>query len=781
MRIWLHIGPDPLAADRLQRVLDTARADLATQGVLYPRSPGARNHTRLYMAITDPDDVDSLRHARGIETPERQLVLWDDVTRGLAEEVAKTRPQTMILSAHQFGTSLITPNAMHRLRALLTPLSDDIRILAHVDDPARMLIRRYGAQLREGRSRGLDLEQGLIGADSWWDAALSTHPVTDARIGQFGEVQGASHWLDLRRLEAEWNAVFGAGALHLRSIPRDFHTASAGGELRAAFDLGATPSAGAVRLPVPPAAAWQTRSRLFNDAMQRLLHARSDLDVPRPLWRKFLTDIKVAGDPIAPGSLSRLSDRFAADIRDLAARHAGLDPIAMAPEPATPDWIEADPKYGFRATQYLLAYLPRIRAANREASRDDPDQVAATPAPNAKTPASRKHAPASLPPHALQNLARLQSSAYAPHNRLGSIDETQHCTAYTPRPAQTLPPHSSGTIVVGCMKNEAPYVLEWIAHHRAIGVDHFLIYTNDCDDGTDAILNRLQALGLVTHRDNSQWTGKSPQQHALKLAQRETIIQQADWIIHIDVDEFINVRCDNGTLGDFLARVPGATNIAMTWRLFGHNGVAALADTPVIAQFDHCAPSFCPKPHTAWGFKTMFANIGAYGKFSCHRPNKLVPGYADKVHWVNGSGADMTAEARDRGWRNSRRSIGYDLLQLNHYALRSAEAFLIKRQRGRALHVDRSIGLNYWIRMDWSDVRDVTIQRNLPRMQGELDSLLADKMLHDLHRRGHDWHRAKAADLHDIAEFEDLYQQALALRLTATERVAYALALDMES
>jgi len=54
------------------------------------------------------------------------------------------------------------------------------------------------------------------------------------------------------------------------------------------------------------------------------------------------------------------------------------------------------------------------------------------------------------------------------------------------------------------------------------------------------------------------------------------------------------------------------------------------------------------------------------------------------VKWVNGSGKDMTGEAADNGWRNSRKSIGYDLIQLNHYALRSAESFLVKRQRGRA-------------------------------------------------------------------------------------------------
>ena len=141
----------------------------------------------------------------------------------------------------------------------------------------------------------------------------------------------------------------------------------------------------------------------------------------------------------------------------------------------------------------------------------------------------------------------------------------------------------------------------------------------------------------------------------------------------------------------------------------------------------------------------------------------------------------MTADALKNGWRSSQTNVGYDLIQLNHYALRSAESFLIKRQRGRALHVDRSIGLNYWIRMDWSDVRDITIQRNLPRLAAEMERLMADPALAAAHRTGFDWHRAKAAELRAEPEFRALYEQALGVELNETERVAYALALDMES
>ena len=83
--------------------------------------------------------------------------------------------------------------------------------------------------------------------------------------------------------------------------------------------------------------------------------------------------------------------------------------------------------------------------------------------------------------------------------------------------------------------------------------------------------------------------------------------------------------------------------------------------------------------------------------------------------------------------------------------------------------------------MDWSDFRDITIKRNIPRLKAEYDRLMDDKKLRQAHKKGLKWHRAKAAELHAMPEFAELYQKALDVKLNETERVAYALSLDMES
>ena len=799
MRIFLHIGPEEASAARVQSVLADKREQLSRKGVLYARSPGNKNHTRLFMSVTDPGHVDPLRFNRGYITPQKQAVLRDTLIADLTREVEQNTPDTLILSCAQLGNSLRSSSELERLRDMLLPLSKDITIVAHVDLPTRMLTRAYAAQILEGRGLSLQAELDLAGSDNWWQSALDASPQIDPAAGVFAETQSPNHWIDLPALVAFWDGTFGKGATQLHSYDEErFAAKSIAEDVATVFEIEGNFGKAEEMIPTPPMPeAAMTRGRQLNALILQVLASRQRI-LPRQLWRSFVQDVTVDGPPLDLATLHPVTRHFAKGLKELLKQHPTLHPDTFKAPRAKGSWSETDPLYGYRPSQYLLGYMWRIDKATREEQQKRAADLArlagtvagAPEAPQADAaPRSDEDAPDGLsayarkimPPLAVQNFETLRTSSFAPHNKMGSVNEEELAAAYTPITPRNLPKGNTGNVIVGCMKNEAPYIIEWVAYHRAMGVDNFLIYTNGCEDGTAEILDRLQEMGVLQHRNNDEWKGNSPQQYALNQSLKEPLIKNAEWIIHIDVDEFMNVRTGNGTLQDFFDAVPDATNVAMTWRMFGHNGVTQLNNEMVIDQFETCSPKFCPKPHTVWGFKTMFKNIGAYEKISCHRPNKLFDGFQNKVKWVNGSGKDMTKDVAEKGWRSSKKNVGFDLLQLNHYALRSAESFLIKRQRGRALHVDRSIGINYWIRMDWSDFRDITIKRNMPRLRLEYDRLMQDDELRSWHERGHDWHRAKAVELHENPEFADLYKEALAVKLTETERVAYALALDMES
>ena len=311
------------------------------------------------------------------------------------------------------------------------------------------------------------------------------------------------------------------------------------------------------------------------------------------------------------------------------------------------------------------------------------------------------------------------------------------------------PPEHLRTTIVTCMKNEGPFLLEWIAYHRVIGVDGFIVYTNDCTDGTDTFLQLLQDKGICQHRANPWKKGdaQSPQYTALEASETEPVVQQADWAICMDVDEFIAIKIGDGTLADLYRACGEANLISMTWRLFGDSGVVDFVDAPIIGQFDRCAPELIRKPHQAWGFKTLFRRIDIFRKFGVHRPKGLQPEHWEKIRWVNGSGRPMPQSMLRNGWRSTTSTYGYDWAQLNHYAVRSVESFLVKRDRGRVNHTDRDQGRNYWFRMSHNVDQDRSIMRMLPRLQEELDRLMADPEIRAAHDHSVAMHRAKIAEL----------------------------------
>ncbi|WP_380054348.1 glycosyltransferase family 2 protein [Falsihalocynthiibacter sp. SS001] len=318
-------------------------------------------------------------------------------------------------------------------------------------------------------------------------------------------------------------------------------------------------------------------------------------------------------------------------------------------------------------------------------------------------------------------------------------------------------------LVLTSMKNEAPFILEWIAYHKAIGVTHFLVYTNDCTDNTNAMLDRLAELGIVTRLDNP-WdpaSGKKPQHVALNDAQKQPVLQDADWVLTIDVDEFVNIHVGGGTFPELFEACNDPNVISFTWKFFGNDNIREYQDRPIMEQFTACAPEFIPKPRLGWGFKSMVHRSAPYTKIGVHRPLKIENDEAvSRVRWVNGSGRVMPEMLlTNNGWRSTKRSLGYRFATLNHYILRSAESFLVKRDRGRINHTEQDQGIDYWMRRNYTSEQDPRMIERLPMMEKERSALLADEQLSKLHNDAVEWHKAKIATLKADSAYAELYHE----------------------
>lgn len=306
------------------------------------------------------------------------------------------------------------------------------------------------------------------------------------------------------------------------------------------------------------------------------------------------------------------------------------------------------------------------------------------------------------------------------------------------------------TAVMACMRNEAMFVVEWVAYHRLIGFDTIFVCTNDCTDGTDAILDRLAAKGEVIHIRNDDTGDLAPQASGVKrvLAHPETA--RCDWLLHIDADEFLNIQTGTGQVQDLLAAAEGFDAMALCWRLFGDGGMTEWPGGLILERQVMAAA----RQTFFTGMQKTFFRPQRFRAGIDHMPKEPV---ADDIRLCNARGRELRPDALfldgesdhrfARGEQiNRKRHLGWDGACINHYAVRTRDLFLLKNVRGDG--INSRFQKRYFLNSRWyraanvNDVEDRSIQRHLPALKRRLAALRKDSGLAALERQAQDWFRA---------------------------------------
>ncbi|MGR3270707.1 glycosyltransferase family 2 protein [Thalassococcus profundi] len=317
-------------------------------------------------------------------------------------------------------------------------------------------------------------------------------------------------------------------------------------------------------------------------------------------------------------------------------------------------------------------------------------------------------------------------------------------------------------LAVLCVRNEAAFLLDWLAHHQACGVTHVLALSNACDDGTDAMLDRLAELGHVTHiRNDGPYDKGGIQFTGLKLADKSEAVARADWILPLDIDEFVNIHVGDRTVPALLAALPEATAITLTWRLFGNAGVVRYEDRPVPQQFTRAAPVIMHWPWRSAMFKTLYRNDRTYRNLGVHRPRNPVKDRLAEARWFDGEGRPLEAQFATRRIFSTYGRSNYHLAQLNHYPLGAMESYVLKAARGRAVHTDHLLGLDYWVERNFNTDTDDTILALADRAAAIRATLAADPALAALHNTAVDWRHARFRALMAEEPFRALFGRLL--------------------
>ncbi len=237
--------------------------------------------------------------------------------------------------------------------------------------------------------------------------------------------------------------------------------------------------------------------------------------------------------------------------------------------------------------------------------------------------------------------------------------------------------------IVCSVRNEGPFLVEWVAWYRRLGFTDIVVVTNDCTDHSPALLDALQAAGWITHLRHDVPDGASICARKLEAAKALPQVADADWVLVCDVDEFLVIHRGQGLITDLIRADANFLGMAINWRVFGTAGQKTWSDGLTHRQFTRASQTL-DFPST-W-VKTIHARPGWFRKLGEHGPKRLLPRHVGKwgtgiMRWVNADGQEIPEWQPDGDYlrRVPMDRVSHATAQMNHYMVRSEESFSLKR------------------------------------------------------------------------------------------------------
>lgn len=257
------------------------------------------------------------------------------------------------------------------------------------------------------------------------------------------------------------------------------------------------------------------------------------------------------------------------------------------------------------------------------------------------------------------------------------LKEKRDFRKYAPMPKQFK--YTLG--VVAIMKNEGPYLREWIEFHKMMGVDKFFLYDNESNDDTKDILQPYIKSGLVEY---NWFPGQKMQLPAYyDCVSRHKL--DTKWLAIFDLDEYI-VPVKHKTVKDFLETVkPDVAQVIIDWVIFGSNGHEKRPNGLVLENYTMRAKR-------NWLYKSIINPRLAMG-LNCHE------------HDVAGKTIEPNI----------------NVIRMHHYHCKSWAEYVLKRSRGDAWNGNAAGDKKYqracFDEHDKNDVFDGSALRFVPKLK----------------------------------------------------------------
>jgi hypothetical protein len=240
----------------------------------------------------------------------------------------------------------------------------------------------------------------------------------------------------------------------------------------------------------------------------------------------------------------------------------------------------------------------------------------------------------------------------------------------------------SRRILFTAQKDEGKFVLEWLAYHRIIGFTDFVFYSNDCTDGSYDLLDALQGLGHCQHVIHHP-TDLTPQHNAAGLCRDNAHFNEGDWVMWIDLDEYLFIHTEDHTLQSLIDAVEDSDMVYVAWKLFGDNGNKTWPGRHITDKLTGCeAFDETAEPYG----KSLFRWSDKIDRFSAHRPWVKDGVTRHEFDAISSTGTRPTPFFGVKHAIKFNRLLNggdyWKLAQINHYAVRTPDMYIEKSKRG---------------------------------------------------------------------------------------------------
>lgn len=277
------------------------------------------------------------------------------------------------------------------------------------------------------------------------------------------------------------------------------------------------------------------------------------------------------------------------------------------------------------------------------------------------------------------------------------------------------------------VRDEGPYLAEWIAFHRLVGVERFFLYDNGSTDESAAVLAPLCADGTVEVRP---WPVPF-HLHAARQAYAdclERVRGRVRWLGCIDLDEFLFAP-EHWTLPEMLRAFEAYPGVVVRWQVYGSAGREHAEPAPVIARFDRRSPTDWIRNRRV---KSLVDPARTVRPLNCHhfeycdgelavdetrtrvglRPRPRFKKQLRPLYRFLGPALRYTDPYAATDITSTRVSVAH--LRINHYPIKSREEFQHKARLKK--EKKRYQGLDYFAYHDRNEVLDPILTRYLPHL-----------------------------------------------------------------